>query len=118
MPGQTFSVRVLGLHEDGEWCAIALDMSLRGYGATFEEALEELRDAIEDQVSFAVQHNTLDEIWIPADPQYVELYQRARQKGMRQYLESEDDGVGADEEYAASDMPLPRATRHRFETLA
>ncbi|WP_290652229.1 hypothetical protein [Aquisalimonas sp.] len=26
-----FSVRVLGLHEGGEWCALALDMSLRGY---------------------------------------------------------------------------------------
>jgi len=37
---------------------------------------------------------------------------------MRHYLESEDDGVAADEEYAASDMLLPRATKHRFEPLA
>ncbi len=65
---------MLGLREDGQWCAIALQMSLRGYGATFDEALAQLEEAIEAQVSFAERHDTVDRIFVPAEPQYFELY--------------------------------------------
>ena len=63
------NLNVLGIQEDNaSWCAIALEMSLMGYGETFEQALEDLYDAIVTQVTFAVQHDTLDNIFIPAEP--------------------------------------------------
>lgn len=67
------AINVLGVREDGAWCAIALEMSLRGYGETFQEALDELTQAMEAQVSFAVQHDNLDQIFIPAEPHYFRL---------------------------------------------
>ena len=41
------TLRVLVVREDGLWCAIALDMSLRGYGKTRGEAVEKLTEAVE-----------------------------------------------------------------------
>ena len=72
------AINVLGVREDGAWCAIALEMSLRGYGETFEAALVELREAVDAQVSFAVQNGNLDQIFIPAEPHYLKLYAGAR----------------------------------------
>ena len=46
------TVSVLGFQEDGEWCALALEMDLRGYGRTFDEALEDLHDAMTMQNQF------------------------------------------------------------------
>lgn len=42
----TLNLSVLGVREDESWCAIALEMSLRGYGETFDAALESLVDAV------------------------------------------------------------------------
>ena len=53
---------VLGLMEEGQWCAIALEMSLRGYGSTFDAAFEQLRDAVKAQVTSAVEHGQLDQL--------------------------------------------------------
>ena len=111
-----FTVRVLGFREDGEWCAIALEMSLRGYGETFDEALTDLNAAIEAQVSFAMQHGTLDGIWKPAEPQYVQLYERARRQSMREYLEASPSTP--DDDYAASDLPIPRPSGDSFSAVA
>ena len=114
-----FSIRVLGVHEDGQWCAIALEMSLRGYGETFGEALNDLEEAIEAQLSFALQHDTLDSIWKPAEPHYVQLYENTRKRSMHSYLVSPENGDFSDEdEYAASDLMLPRSGRGQFEALA
>ena len=59
----TLTLDVLGVREDDAWCAIALEMSLRGYGETFDDALDALVEAIEAQVTFAVQHDNLDQIF-------------------------------------------------------
>ena len=97
------STRVLGLEEDDSWCAIALDMSLRGYGSTFEGALEALDEAIDAQVSFAIQHGTLDSIFIPADAHYVEIYSDIRRKALIDHLTGHETRRG---NYAVSDLPL------------
>ncbi len=68
------TINVLGVREDDAWCAIALEMSLRGYGETFEGALGELEEAIDTQISFAVQHGNIDQIFIPAEPHYFRLH--------------------------------------------
>lgn len=72
------SLSVLGLEEEGQWCAIALEMSLRGYGLTFESALDELRDAIKAQVTFTIEHGNADQLFFPAEPKYIERYVRTR----------------------------------------
>ena len=46
------TINVLGVREEDAWCAIALEMSLRGYGETFDDALTELIAATEAQLSF------------------------------------------------------------------
>lgn len=117
MATHQYTVRVLGVHEDGEWCAIALEMSLRGYGATFEEALDDLSAAIEAQVSFALQYGILDNIWTPAEPHYVQLYERARREGIRHYLVERDEEFPPEDEYAAADLALPKANKGGFEAV-
>lgn len=64
-PGVTFSV--LGYQEDGEWVALALEMDLRGYGDTFEQALEDLEDLVAMQIGFAQFKGQPDLIWRPAE---------------------------------------------------
>jgi hypothetical protein len=62
-PDIAFSV--LGYREDEEWVALALEMDLRGFGETFEEALDELRDLIATQISFALFKEQPEMIWTP-----------------------------------------------------
>lgn len=100
------TVNVLGVREDGEWCAIALEMSLRGYGETFDEALAQLQGAIEAQVSFAVQHNTVDQIFFPAEPQYFRLYADLKREAVKRELLNYQTNSPPD--YRVGDIPLPR----------
>ena len=103
--GMGLAINVLGVREDGAWCAIALEMSLRGYGETFPEALVELTQAIEAQVSFAVQHDNLDQILIPAEPHYFRLYADMKREALKRKLCSlEHSGLP---DYRVGDIPLP-----------
>lgn len=70
------NLNVLGLIEDGQWCAIALEMGLRGYGSTFDDALSELKDAIKAQVEFALMHDSgnVEQLFFPADRQYIDMF--------------------------------------------
>ena len=80
----TVTLNVLGVHEDEMWCAIALEMSLRGYGETFEEALEDLKETIMVQVTYAIDHHqTIDHIFIPAEPHYFERYALAKRDALK-----------------------------------
>ena len=78
------TLNVLGVREDEKWCAIALEMSLLGYGETFEEALEDLQETIIAQVTYARDHHqTLDHIFMPAEPHYVELHARLKSEALK-----------------------------------
>ena len=81
------TLRVLVVREDAMWCA-TLDMSLRGYGKTQAEAVENLTESVEDkQISFAVQHDTLDEIFVPAEPSYHgQLYESVKRDSVKRHL--------------------------------
>ena len=106
------AINVLGVREDGAWCAIALEMSLRGYGKTFEAALAELREAIDAQVSFAVQNGNLDQIFIPAEPHYIKLYADVKREALkRRLLDRTEAGLP---DYRAGDIPLPKPSAQRF----
>ena len=99
------TINVLGTREDGMWCAIALEMSLRGYGETFEEALDELRRAIEAQISFAVQHDTVDQVFIPTEPHYFKLYADLKRETLKRRLLARD-ATGLPD-YRVGDILLP-----------
>ena len=106
------AINVLGVRENGTWCAIALEMSLRGYGRTFEAALDELRGAIEAQVSFAVQQGSFDQIFIPAEPHYFKLYADMKREALKRKLLNRSQ-LGLPD-YRVGDIPLPAPTAARF----
>ena len=99
------TINVLGIREVGTWCAIALEMSLRGYGETFDEALDELRRAVEAQISFAVQHDNVDQVFIPAEPHYFKLYADLKRETLKRRL-LDRDATGLPD-YRVGDILLP-----------
>ena len=106
------TINVLGVREDDAWCAIALEMSLRGYGDTFESALDELEEAIDAQISFAVQHGNIDQVFIPVEPHYFKLYADLKRETMKRKLLARDTSVLPD--YRVGDLPLPRPSPGTF----
>ncbi|GBE46183.1 hypothetical protein BMS3Bbin11_01279 [bacterium BMS3Bbin11] len=99
------NLNVLGYKEDKEWTALALEMDLRGFGDTFDKALEDLNDQIQMQISFAVFKNNLDMAFYPAAPTYFALYEQVRQDRMRNYLTEKHH----DYEYEIGGLPMPAA---------
>ena len=69
-------VHVLGLIESGEWCALAMEMSLRGFGETFDEAFSELKSSIRAQILFAFEDERGDPdcLYFPAESKYFKTY--------------------------------------------
>ena len=106
------TINVLGVREEGSWCAIALEMSLRGYGETFSDALDELLEAIDAQVSFAVRNDTVDRIFVPAEPEYFRLFANLKHEALKRRLRGlEQTGLP---EYRVGDIPLPAPTDRDF----
>jgi len=98
------TLSILGYREDEEWVALALEMDLRGYGPTFEEALGELRDLVAAQISFALFKGQPDMIWKPAEGVWFGLFEQVR----RQYLEAAVQArTFADNAYRAAGLPIP-----------
>lgn len=67
---------VLGWTKDGEWNAIALEFDLVASGKDFEEALEDLRELVDMQVSFAYERGHPETIWKRAPERYYERFSR------------------------------------------
>lgn len=88
--GKTHSsmlLNILGYREEGEWVALALEMDLRGYGETFEEAIEDLRELVFMQISFAHFKNQPEMILRPADPVWFSRFAETRQDLLSHMLE-------------------------------
>ena len=98
---------VLGFLEDGEWCALALEMALRGYGQTFDEALEDLHEAMTMQISFAHFKDQTNMIFHPAEPVHFSLFAQARNDRIMALATS---GTAAESEYAVAGTPIPPPT--------
>ena len=73
-------IRVLINREDGECVARALEVDLLGYGRTEVEALEDLKRAVEAQISFAHQMGDASLIGFPAEAQYFKRWEEAQRK--------------------------------------
>lgn len=95
-------ISVLGYQEEGEWVALALEMDLRGYGKTFDDALEELVDCIAMQISFAEKKGHPEMVFHPADSTYYLLFAQVRQDR----LQAMGQSLG-ETEYLAGGMPMP-----------
>ena len=75
-------IRVLIYHEDNEWVARALELDLLGYGKTQMAAVEELKKAVEAQISFANQIGD-DLLLFPAEQEYFKRWEDAQKKALR-----------------------------------
>lgn len=101
---------VLGCVEDGEYCALALEMDLRGYGDTPDEALQDLEDQVLMQLSFSLHMtDSLDMALRPASPVWFSRYAEARLDALRNL------SIPGDAEYYAADLPIPDA--HVIESM-
>lgn len=104
----TPSLSVLGYEEEGEWVAVALEMDLRGYGTTFQEATTELHELVTTQIDFARFKKQPELIWKPAEPIYWRLFEAARRDRLQEFVLS---AAPRDPSYAVSGLPLPSAPR-------
>ena len=92
--GFRITVNVLGYREAEEHVALALEMDLRGYGGSFEEALRELDEQMAMQLSFALhKRGTVDMAMRPAESAYFERFAEARRD--------------SDQEFSAASIPCP-----------
>ena len=96
------TINVLGFCEDSLWCALGLEVDIRGYGETFEKACEDLRDLVLMQITFAIQKDQPDMIWRPADPVYFERFSEQRRRQFHYFAKPIED-----DQYHAGGLPLP-----------
>ena len=93
---------VLGYREAEDHVALALDMDLRGYGSSLEEALRDLEERMAMQLSFALyKHGTVDMAMRPAEAVYFERFAEAKREAIA------SRGRGSVREFSAASIPYP-----------
>lgn len=101
------TISVLGYREDDEWVALALEMDLRGYGATWDEALQDLRDLVLMQIGFAHFKGQLDMIWKSAEKKYWDRFRRVQRSRLMEAITQADPRLR--EELHAGGLSIPLA---------
>jgi hypothetical protein len=99
------TLNILGYRENVEWVALALEMDLRGYGRSFEEAMEDLHDLIGMQISFAHFKGHPEMILKPADPIWFERFAETRNACLNAMLRSSHASTHNDYEVAGLQIP-------------
>ena len=99
-------LNILGYQDDEGWVALALEMDLRGYGSTFDEAVRDLKDLVMAQISFARFKGEPGMIWYPADPIWFERFAAARQDRLSRLFSTSDEAHGG---FRALGMSIPPA---------
>lgn len=100
------TLNVLGYREDEEWVALALEMDLRGYGRTFGEALEELRDLVSTQIRFAQFKGQSDLVWKSAEPVWFERFADVRRERLNALVQ---DRTPSDPSFDVAGLVIPPA---------
>lgn len=98
-------LNILGYREDNEWVALALEMDLRGYGKTFDEAHKELQDLVEVQIGFALAKGHPEMILRPADPIWFTLFAESRNTCLAEMLKPLHRSAHGDYEVAVLQIP-------------
>ena len=107
--GDEVYVGVLGYREDDHWCALALEMDLRGYGQSFGEALKDLQESMTMQIGFALFKNEPGMIFFPADSMYFSLYAQVRNDRIMALTAGRSSSTETEREYAITGIPIPPA---------
>ena len=76
------SFRVAVYPDEGEWLAHALEADIIGCGSTPDEAIEELRELLECQISFALKRGDLSLIQHEAPAEIVTMWETAIRQAM------------------------------------
>lgn len=100
---RTFKTSVIVFREDSAWTALALEMNIRGYGETQQDALTDLLNMIAAQVSFALQQGHPESVWSPAEAKYWQMFEETRKN---QFV-AEVSGSEAPTDQFADLVPLP-----------
>jgi hypothetical protein len=100
----TVVLNVLGYREDGEWVALALEMDLRGYGGTFGEALQELKDLVATQIRFAQFKGQSELVWKPAEAVWFERFADTRRERLNALVQHREP---SDSSYDVAGLVLP-----------
>ena len=77
-PIYELTLNVLGYREHGEWAALALEMDLRGFGSSFQDAVQNLMELVRMQVSFAHFKSQPEMVLRPADPVWWDRFAEVR----------------------------------------
>lgn len=86
------NLRALLCQEDGQWAARALEMDLLGYGDSPKEALEDLRQAVFAQISFAHQKEDESLLLFRAGEEFFERWEEAQRSALRRGI-SDDAAI-------------------------
>lgn len=106
MEHPAITLNVLGYQDEGEWVALALEMDLRGYGETFDEAYADLADLVQMQITFSRAKGQPELIWKAAEPIWFERFADVR----REYLEAlVREAEMVEPEYSIAGLPIPPA---------
>lgn len=100
---QTFEISVIVFREDSAWTALALEMNIRGYGETQQDAVKDVLDMLAAQVSFAIQQGHPESVWAPAEPKYWQMFEQARKNQFVAHV----SGSEAPTDQLADLVPLP-----------
>ncbi len=100
------TLNILCYPEDGEWVALALEMDIRGYGATPDDAWSELRGLVDAQIAFAKEKGAPELIWFSAEDRYWDMYREAQRREMDARLAA---GTFSTCDVRTGGMPLPPA---------
>lgn len=105
----SLDLRVVVVHEEGKWCAIALEMSLLGYGDTPEEACEDLWETVKVQILHALKnYQSIEHILVRAEPQYFKIYEAAKREELQARFSKQTRSK--QRKHMARSMILPRKT--------
>ena len=115
---KAFEVSVIVFREDDAedmFAALALEMSVRGYGPTPEDAIDDLIQMLHAQISFALQMGHPESVWQRAEDEYWQMFEAAR----RDRFVAEVSGADAPLEPIADMVPLSLiALKSRDEWIA
>ena len=100
-------LRVLIYGEDDGFVALALEMDLRGYGTTPEEAREELAELVVTQISFALFKGEPEMMWKDAEHVWFSRWESDRRKKLAAHLRAELGEKVTRAYDAIRDMPFP-----------
>ncbi len=109
-------INVLGYKEEDQWVALALEMDIRGYGETFETALQDMLELVEMQVSFALQQGLPEMILEPAEEVWFERWAEEHNKRLLGHWVDRGDSA-PDAEYKIGAIPPPRIAAAEFSRV-